>query len=493
VRALFLNQLAFSRFLLAGSCLSFLLALTACGGGDSASVSSTSATQSSTTSATQSSPRFLLAQSKSPKLMAPKGSSSGDAVCTDSSQTVYAWTNTTAYTFKFSATTGSKANPTAVTTIAPGATLQNVNGLTWSVNVYDSAGQSLLYTTTATLWCNTQYTYILDSQYKIVWTYNTYQNNQSWLNMTIDLAPPVVTNTGWSNGMGNSLSTATSGNSFWGIDYGSESGRWTATSGAIYQLNQGIAYNGGTNYGSRAYPVALGTDFAATSGPGGAKDGLWQIDIKVGTSGSSDNSYVETFYLAERKNPAVGTANYMDGSPKGGQNNAPGGWGLEIDIMETRWNAGGTKVGPQINLPTGLGDGNTTFTGWTTDSTYYNAVLGLWADIGGAPNASFATYGALIRGNSLWIYAYKPDGTVWYSTPEIKNSGTYAYSSPLYPYIGTWADPSTLGSTTLNVVSSTGYNNYIYLAANDPKIAGYNPKDNPEKFGKALVSSGSAK
>jgi hypothetical protein len=473
------------RILVSGSCLSFLLVMTGCGGEDKTSVNP--APQPPTANTTP--------PAKAPmQAVPPRGSTSagGDSACTDSRQANFAWINSTAYTFKFSALTGNQAKPKAESTIKPGATFQNVDGLTWKIDVYDSAGQTLLYPTTAILMCNSNqnnlYSYVMDDQYKITWTYTEYKNNQSYQNMTINLAPPVVTNTGWVSGMGNSLSTATEGNSFWGIDYGDEPDRWTVTSDAIYQPNQGIDYNGGTNYGSRAFPVALGSNFVASPGPGGAKDGLWQLDIKAGTTGLSNDSYIETFYLAERINPAVGTSNYMDGSPKGGKNNAPGGWGLEIDIMETRWNAGGGRIGPQINLPTGLGGNNSTFTGWTTDSTYYNTVLGLWSDpgIGGMPNPQFVTYGALIRGNSLWIYAYKPDGSFWYSTPEIKNSGTYAYTSPLYPYIGTWADPINYGTETINNVTKTGYSNYIYLSADDPKIQGFNPYDNPDKFGAAL-------
>lgn len=458
-------------FLLTGICLSLLLGACGGGGGDTGS----------TSTSTASSPSSPLAFSRSPLV--------GDAPCTsDAQQSPWAWKNNTNYVLKFTAVTGTKASPMVGTTVQPGATLKNVNGLSWSFDIYDSSGVNKLASSDADLICATN-NYIMDANFLTTWAYNAtesandnYQN--IWLDMTIVLAPPIITNTAWTNGMGNSLSVATENNNFWGIDYGFEDGRWTVTDGAIYQLNQGIPYNGGTNYGSRAYPVALGTDFAASPGPGGAMDGLWQIDIKVGTSGSSDNSYCETFYLAERKNPGVGTSNYMDGSPAGG----PGGWGLEIDIMETRWNAGGTKLGPQINLPTGLDGPNSIFTGWTKDSTFYNTVLALWSDIGGAPNADFATYGALIRGDSLWIYAYKPDGSFWYSTPEIKNSGDYQYTSPLYPYIGTWANAEILGTVNINDVSKTGYKNYVYLSQDDPKIAGLNPYDNPEAFGKLLFT-----
>jgi hypothetical protein len=52
---------------------------------------------------------------------------------------------------------------------------------------------------------------------------------------------------------------ATEGENFWGIDYGFEEGRWTYGEGAAYQTNKAIEYDGGTNYGSRAFPVALGS------------------------------------------------------------------------------------------------------------------------------------------------------------------------------------------------------------------------------------------
>jgi hypothetical protein len=456
------------------ACFAFILS--ACGGSDGGST-----TASTATPLLDSSSSYRLASSRAPLV--------GDAPCTsDAKQNAWTWVNKTNYTYKFTAVTGSKASPSVGTTILPGGTLKNINGLSWTIDIYDSTGATKLASSLGKLICASN-NYIMDSNYLTVWQYNEtaskadgYKN--SWLDMETILAPPVITNSGWTSGMGNSLSVATEGNSFWGIDYGFEDGRWTRTGDAIYQLNKGIPYNGGVNYGSRAYPVTLGTDFAASPGPGGAMDGLWQIDIKVGTSGSSDNSYCETFYLAERSNPGVGTSNYKDGSPDGGD----AGWGLEIDIMETRWNAGGTKLGPQINLPTGLGGVNTTFTGWTTDSTFYNTVLKLWSEIGGAPNADFATYGALIRGDSLWIYAYKPDGSVWYSTPEIKRSGEYKHTSPLYPYIGTWASPTKLGTKNIDEESKTGYKNYIYLNQDDSKIAGLNPYDNPASFGKTLLA-----
>jgi hypothetical protein len=65
MKAFLLNRLTITRAALVGSCISFLLAITGCGGGDSASINSLASTQSSSS--------FTLAQSKTPKSVAPKG------------------------------------------------------------------------------------------------------------------------------------------------------------------------------------------------------------------------------------------------------------------------------------------------------------------------------------------------------------------------------------------------------------------------------------
>ena len=84
------------------------------------------------------------------------------------------------------------------------------------------------------------------------------------------------------------------------------------------------------------------------------------------------------------------------------------------DILETKWKPGG----PQISLAND--EGNT----YWNKTEAQNIQMGVWDSIGGAPNPKFATYGALIRDNNLWIYAYKPDGTIWYSTDSIPNTNT---------------------------------------------------------------------
>ena len=70
--------------------------------------------------------------------------------------------------------------------------------------------------------------------------------------------------------------------------------------------------------------------------------------------------------------------------------------------------------------------------------------------------------------------------------PDDQSAGRCGSTSPFHPYIGTWADPTNYGTETINNVTKTGYSNYIYLSADDPKIQGFNPYDNPDKFGAAL-------
>jgi len=402
----------------------------------------------------------------------------------------WGWSNGSPYDIKFTAVSGTDASPAVGTVVAAGGRLDGIMGTGFAFDILTAGGTEILgHSVIATGSDTSGNDYLYDTQNIATFSYNGGDSEASgyavnWQDLAIDLAPPVISNEGWTGGMGNTSTAASPGQSFWALDYGSEDGRWTIRNGAAYQSNAAIDSGGGTNYGSRAYPVSLDANYQASYGPGSGLEGLWQIDIKIGSTGSSDNSFVETFYLAERADLRVGPEYYADGSPDGG----PAGWSREIDVMETRWNAGGTKVGPQLNLPTGQGNGGP-FTGWTTDETYYNAVLGEWDDIGGAPLEQFATFGILIRDQSLWIYAYKPNGEFWYSTEEILEQSDYQQSAPFVPYIGTWGAPDVLGSATINDLFSTGYKNFIYLSADNPLIASANPRDNPNAFGSSLVSA----
>ncbi len=330
--------------------------------------------------------------------------------------------------------------------------------------------------------------YVFDSNNKLVFSYDAAHSKYNgdctkWVRAQtitapgISNGPPVIPNAGWTNGMGNNSPSLVEHESFWGIDYGTDTGRWTARDGAIYQSTTLVDQN----VGSRAYPIYLATgaptwlvkncdpnacQCSNTVAPGVAYTGCWQIDMSIGSSGQGP--FTETFYLAERANLEPGPSNYQDGS--GG---APGGVSREIDIMETRWQ----PLGPQANCPSAGG------TEWS--SSFKNVLMGKWKDVGGAPTTGFVTFGCLIRDKSMWIYAYKQNGELWYSSEEIKNdNAAYIQKNPFAAYIGTWADQGT-GAGGFE----TGYKNFVYLEQDDTKIAGKNPKDDPEAFGSALTTS----
>ena len=361
------------------------------------------------------------------------------------------------------------------------------------VNVYgDPNGENYLNTTTVTVQNNMPqsqdsngnpdgllaFTYVkdtvIDNGTRHIYTIKSSQ---------VVTAPPIITNAGWTNGLGNSNSTLITPGSYWVQDYGlNDVGRWTVSDGAIYQSTAASTVATSPTFGSRAYPVNIvNSEYDVDSSAiGTGFDGVWQIDIKIGSNGALNNLYCETFYLAERANLSWGPGNYSDGSADGGD----AGHSREIDIMETKWNGGSTTVfGPQVNIPNG---GNT---GWnTTNSICVNQGLEIapWSNVGGAPTADFITFGASISNNTLWFYAYKSDGTLWYvSNPITMSNPSYTQKYPFVPYIGTW----TGSSTTTPGGFKTGYKNFVYLKSTDSKIAGKNPKDNPTSFGPVLLSN----
>jgi hypothetical protein len=337
-----------------------------------------------------------------------------------------------------------------------------------------------------------------------------------WYDLSIspasfNLGPAAIPNANWSNGLGNSESIPVTGMNFWAIDYGmdftpntgvADDYRWYASDGAIWQSTEKINQYGG--YGSRAYATQLVQDSTTgdwsgvSGGTGVAYDGCWQIDIKIGSDGTLNSlvggaqAFCETFYLAERINLYPGTANYLDGSSAGGSGNNSQ-YGREIDIMETSWNGAGatasTPTGPQVNLPNG-NPGNGNNTGWLASpvngQTGVNQKAADWSDVGGAPTSDFVTFGILIKGNQIWFYAYKPDGTQWYSYGPIdKTNTTYNQVGPFVPYIGTWNNDLTSAAAQAGFV--TGYKNFVYTANTDSMIKGFNPKKHPKKFGRALL------
>jgi hypothetical protein len=287
-----------------------------------------------------------------------------------------------------------------------------------------------------------------------------------FFDLNVSVAPSILSNAGWDNGLGNSESALVAGNSYWGVDYGVD--RWSIHDGAAYQTTAKSQYNG---VGSRAFAFHLVTaapDYKTGNGPGNAMDGLWQIDIKIGSNG--DDNFCETFYLAERFDLTPGVHNYYDGAG-GGQDNNYAHWSREIDILETHWQ----PDGPQINVTYNAGH-----TQYWNNQLYQSKKMGSWSDVGGAPTGKFVTFGALIRENNLWIYAYKPDGTLWYCTDAIPNNNPeYVQKGVFVPYIGTWSNGG-------DALFETGYKHFIYLDKDNSKIAGKNPKDHPEAFGPAL-------
>ena len=401
--------------------------------------------------------------------------------------------NKSGYSFKVNggqAYTGQTLSPPVGTVIETGSDYDYCIFNYILLDIYSGSGATgdYLGTSSVSVQGSGDSQYLLDSNNLLIFTYNDSESEYPGTNCwdykraeditapSIEAGPPTISND-WTSGMGNSYTKATGNASFWMQDYGvDEEGRWTASSNAIYQSTKNI--NG--NVGSRAYPAYLasgsptwtindctpGTGSCSnnTVATGTAFDGLWQIDIKFGSDGTGNDGFCETFYLAERNlGLSPGPKNYSDGAGVGGN------YSREIDIVETKWK----PTGPQSNCPTGEN------TGWTT--TFDSVQMGNWSDVGGIPTSDFITFGCLIRGNDLWIYAYKPDGTQWFAKNIPKNNDTYIQKGPFIPYIGTWNSGSNAGTF------QTGYNNFKYLEQNDSSISGLNPIDNPEAFGKTLV------
>ena len=101
--------------------------------------------------------------------------------------------------------------------------------------------------------------------------------------VTVEVAPTFITNAGWANGLGNDNSTLVAGNGYWGLDYGAD--KWSIHDNAAWQTTKTGQYG---DVGSRGFPYFLNSgapDYKITNGLGAAKDGLWQIDVKIGSNG----------------------------------------------------------------------------------------------------------------------------------------------------------------------------------------------------------------
>ncbi len=400
---------------------------------------------------------------------------------TSSCPFIQRWNNTSEYTLTITGgtpCTGEPLSPPIGTSIGPKNAAVYAFFSQLDVTITSSDG-TIVGIANVSISTQSGNTIILDANGFITANYNGNNSSYSgstceyywnYLDISVNVAPSFLTNAGWNNGLKNSSSTLIAGQNYWGVDYGAD--RWevsTLNDNAIYQTTDPNMYGGA---GSRAFAFNLLTgdpDYKTDAISGVALDGLWQIDIKIGSNGN--DGFVETFYLAERFNLTPGVSNYYDGNG-GGQKQ----FSREIDIMETHWQ----PSGPQVNCEYIEGADQ-----YWNNNLYQSVQMGKWSDVGGAPTSDFITFGALIRGASLWIYAYKPDGTQWYVTAEIpNNNSSYVQKGPFVPYIGTW---KSLNATTYSEFN-TGYKNFVYLAADDTKIALFNPLNNPENFGPILYA-----
>ena len=286
--------------------------------------------------------------------------------------------------------------------------------------------------------------------------------------------------------------------SVWTSDYNFEdSGRWTSDGTSTVQGTQetgGPQY--GYNYGSRAYPVnVLDAQYNTDDNAYGvAMNGVWQIDIKIGSNGGSsspDNLFCETFYLAERVNQYWDNKYYLDDSPQGGSR-ANSQYGREIDIMETKWK----PEGPQANLPNGNPSDPASHMSWNTDlsgTDGYNKQESTWDKVytAGFPNATtYATFGVAILDEGLYFYAYDDQGNWLYADgPHPEKNDSYKQTGPFVPYIGTWTDQDlgTKGAYKQGIPGgfSTSYKNFVYKTV--AEMNGKNPLDNKDAYGPALV------
>jgi hypothetical protein len=309
-------------------------------------------------------------------------------------------------------------------------------------------------------------------------------------------------------------------------------------------------------YGSRAYPIRIGKvvpEWPVSGGNGVAWEGCWQIAIKIGSVKNrvAEAPWCETFYLAERyvteRYPTdAGDQSFLwgpdyysdgDGGVGGGTleerkkglrtkkvpvtvdesrtgkdaYKQPGAYSREIDIMETRW----TPKGPQINLGNRFG-----YTGWSVYPDYglvsppvnedylkaykkayprwkprANVKPALWTDVALDPHngtKDFILFGCLIRGNNLWLYAYKgpTNGSEqWYCTNAIPAAFPYIQKYPFVPYIGTWTDWTDKDGKHVTPADGgfvTKYRDFLYLPEDDPQIKNLNPLRYFSKFGWAL-------
>jgi hypothetical protein len=302
--------------------------------------------------------------------------------------------------------------------------------------------------------------------------------------------PPIDILNDWTGGQtGKQCDPVLTPASYWVQDYGfDDKGRWICDNEIISQttIKTGSSQYG-YNFGSRAFPVNILDSNYETDDKayGVGMNGVWQIDIKIGSDGTRNNLFCETFYLAERNDMYWDVKNYLDNSVKGGSGKYSQ-YGREIDIMETKWNGGSsTEVGPQYNLPSGNPSDPASQMGWSIswwndhgqDKSGVSPVT--WDKFYGAPATDFATFGCAILPEGLYFYGYKGETQIYCVGPIVQDNSSYTQKSPLVPYIGTWTDSATSDGGFV-----TSYKNFVYKT--QAEVSGKNPKDNPELFGPAL-------
>ena len=133
--------------------------------------------------------------------------------------------------------------------------------------------------------------YLLDKNGFLTFTYDagkSHYESDCWKDIraediTVEVAPTFISNANWANGLGNHNSTLVAGNDYWGLDYGAD--KWSIHDDAAFQTTKTGQYG---DVGSRGFPYVLDSgapDYKITNGIGAAKDGLWQIDVQIGSNG----------------------------------------------------------------------------------------------------------------------------------------------------------------------------------------------------------------
>tara|TARA_R100001463_G_scaffold36431_3_gene78700 strand:+ start:835 stop:2235 length:1401 start_codon:yes stop_codon:yes gene_type:complete len=404
-------------------------------------------------------------------------------------------------------------SPAVGTLLAPDSTWTNVNGGDWGYLVVDILNGTAYLTTTTVKWKDASGTK-LDPPVSeagdgtpdnlLKFTPNSDGSYNVEYTKTAIPTPPTTGLIDWSGGQTGKSPFATPG-SYWVQDYNfDDTTRWTSDGTSTVQGTQQTGNNKyGFNYGSRAYPVNILNDNydIDNNAYGVGMDGVWQIDIKVGSNGglkgTLDTLYCETFYIAERVNMIWNNKYYLDNSPKGGSNKYSQ-YGREIDIMETKWQ----PTGPQVNLPNGNSSNPQSQMSWNTDlsgTDGYNHLATVWDSMYTTfpKPTTYATFGVAILSDGLYFYGYNDKGKqVYCDGPHPQKNDGYKQTGPFVPYIGTWTrqnlgscdatDPKCTDPFKPGTAGdfSTSYKNFKY--ATSASMGTNNPKDHPELFGPGL-------